>query len=418
MYSVIVREKKIVAIVGALNAAAGIVFLILSVGGGVEKRNISQILFCGFIFGGMLSFGFLMLASYFLRRLCLGYNTCYYQTMFGRKTEFSLRDIKKVEQKIKLGEMTLILWGSDGKRLARVEMNMKNAEKILPFLKKYQLPAIEKDPVWKNKDIRENMKKYEDYKSSRYYPERQRNHRKTAEEEWKDNPAVYQLAGKVRHIRLQAGILNVLGIVMAVFIWRESYEKASIWFILYPLIIFGFYAAFPRVLIWDINTRNMEKEKRDYVQMPVVGLGAALYCGILRLTGINVEDTGKMAAFGIALFIAIVAFLLLLFKRKRILELSIPICLLCIYCYISSYYWNCAFAPGEPEHIRAEVAEKRISGGRNFRDHYYLKLQTGDGGEVESEVVYSLYENTRKGDTLLICRHVSIFGIYYYYVHL
>lgn len=418
MYGVIVRENKIVAIVGILNAAAGVIFLILSVGSGAKKRNISQSFFCSLIFGGMLVLGLLMLASYFLRRLCLGYTDCYYQTMFGRKTGFALRDIKKVEQKTKLGEMMLILWGSNGKRLAQVEMNMKNAEKILPFLKEYQLPAIERDPVWKNKENWENMKKmYGDYKRSTYYPERQRNYRKVMEKEWGNNPAVYQSVGRISHTRLQARILNVLGI-MAVFIWGESFEKASIWFMLYPLLIFGFYIAFPRVLIWDINTRNTEKEKRDYVQMPVIGLGVTLYCGILKLAGINVEDTWKMAAFGIALSVVLVAFLLLLFKRKRILELGIPICFLCIYCFISSYYWNCALAFGEPEHIQAEVVEKRTSDGGNSSDHYYFKLRTGDGKENEAEVIHSLYESTRKGESVLICRHESIFGIHYYYVHI
>lgn len=419
MYDVIVREKKILAIVGTLDAIAGIIFLMLSVGNGLQKQEVSLVFFCGFIFAAMLALGLGMLLSYFLRRLCLGYTNCYYRTMFGRKKEFRLRDIKKVEQKIRFGEITIILWGSDGKQLAQVEMNMENAEKILPFLKEYQLPAIESDPVWQNKKAWENMKeRYEKYKDSRYYPERQRNHRKAAEEEWKENPAFYQRPGQVRHIRIQARILDLLGVVVAVVLWNSARQTAAIWFVGYPLVIFAFYFAFPRVLIWDRNTGNTEKEKEEYVQMPFLGPGFTLGCGILRMTGINIDDTWKAVVFGAALLTALMGLLLLLFKKKRIVELGIPICILCLYCYTGVYYWNCAFSVGEAEHIRAEVVEKRDSGEGSSSHYYYLMLRTGDREDKKAEVVYSLYKRTGKGDTMFICRHVSVFGIHYYHVHL
>lgn len=418
MYGVIVREKKILLIVGILDAAAGGIFLILSVSDSLRKRDFVQMFFCCIVFGMMFLLGVWMLMSYLLRRLCLGYGECYYQTMFGRRTGFLLHDIKKVERRVRFGEMTIILWGENGKRLARVETNMEDAGKILPFLKEYRLPAVEEDVAWREKETWEKMQEtYEVYKKSRYYPERQRNYRKVLEEEWKEAPALYQLPGEISQIRLRARILDVVGVVMAVFFWRMSGEAAAGGFVVYPLIIFGFYFEYPRVLVWDVNTRNKERKKKEYVEMPAVGLAFILLCGMLKITGINIEETWKAVVFGTALLAISIGLLLLFYKKRRIAELGIPIFILCFYCYIGVFYWNCLFCVGETEHIQAEVVEKQESGGGSSVHSYHLILRTRDGEDRKAEVVYGMYDRTNSKDTVIICRRTSRFGIHYYYVH-
>lgn len=420
MYNLIVRERNILAVVGFLDMAAGVIFLFLSVSNGLQKEDFFQIFFCIAVFGMMLILGIWMLMSYFLRRLCLGYRGCCYRTMFGRKREFFLRDIKKVERRLRFGEMTIFLWGENGKKLARIEMNMKNADQVLLFLKDYQLPAIEEDPAWKKRESWERLQEqYKKYKAGRYYPERQRNYRRVAEEEWKESPAIYQMPGEIKQMRLRARIIDIVGVIFAVSFWKMPREKAAIGFVVWPLFIFIFYLLYPRVLIWDINTRNMERKKEEYVQMPFLGLMATLGCGLLRTASINIEETWKAIVFEAALLSIFIGLLLIFYKKKRVIELGIPIFVLCMYCFISMYYWNCAFRVGEPEHIPAQVVEKRDSGeGGSSRHSYYFTLRDKDGEEKEAEVVYRLYERTEVGDSVLICRQMSAFGIHYYYVHL
>lgn len=84
----------------------------------------------------------LVAASYFLRRLELSYSNCFYRTMFGRKRSFLLQDIAMVKTKgSPQGGSDLYLIGNDNEVIAKIEMNMVGAEKVIPFFETYNFSA-------------------------------------------------------------------------------------------------------------------------------------------------------------------------------------------------------------------------------------------------------------------------------------
>lgn len=417
MYHVVVRERKILAVIGFVLCIMSTVFLVFGVRDGIYRQNTAELFIYCLLFGALIALGLVMIVAYFLRRLCLGYNGCYYRTMFGRKKEFYLRDIAKVESKIFLGDLLIIFYDSNGKKLAQVENNMKNAEEVFPFLEEYQLPALHRDALGKSEELwRQVKEKYEKHIGNRYYPERQREKRRKIEEEWKNNPAFYENKRWIRRIRICKRLLNIIGVVVFLIAVCSSGRAEALCCMLYPLAVWMFYLVFHRVVVWDTKTIPSEREKEDYVTVPYLPAILLFLYGIFKTGDINIEETWKIIIFCIVFGAVMFLSLRCIRTSKGYTELAIPVFILLMYCYLSIYYWNCALRIGEPEHINAVIAEKRISEGSKS-DSYYFMLRTKDGDKREASVSGSLYHEAETGDTVRICRQVSVFGIHYYYVH-
>lgn len=418
MYSLIVRERKILAVFGTLCSLICAGFLIFIVRDGVNKHDTAQILIGGFVFGAMMLLGLAMLMSCALRRLCLGYNGCYYRTMFGRKREFKLQEIAGIECKIVLGDLLIIFYDADGRRLARVENNMINADKIFPFLDDYRLPALKRGISGKHAGSWLQMqKKYDKQLKSRYYPDRQREKRKRIEEEWSGNPAFYENPEWIRRIRRYARILNVVGVIAFLAAVWGSARTEALCYVLYPLAIWVFYLIFHRVLYWDIKTINPRKLKEQYVGMPYLPMIFLLMYAIIRLDSMNIEEMWKMAVLGAVLALGMIFSMRLIRAGGGYAELAIPVFIIFMYCFTGMHYWNGALAVGEPEYIRTEIVEERKSEGTKS-DSYYFTLRTEEGEERELSVSGNMYMEAGTGDCVWMCRRVSVFGIHYYYVEL
>lgn len=254
MYGLVVRERKVLAVIGTLCSLIFAGFLIFIVRDGLNRHDMVQIVIGGSVVSIMLLPGLVMLMSYALRRLCLGYNGCYYRTMFGRKREFKLMEIERIECKMVLGDLIIIFYDADGRKLARVEDNMANAEKIFPFLDDYRLPALKNGISGMHAESwRQMQRKCDEQRTSRYYPVRQQEKRKWIEEEWSRNPAFYENPEWIMRIRRLAGILNVIGVIaFSAAVWG-SVRTEALCYVLYPLVIWAFYLTFHRVLYWDVR---------------------------------------------------------------------------------------------------------------------------------------------------------------------
>ncbi|MCI5623301.1 hypothetical protein, partial [Anaerostipes sp.] len=147
---IIVRERK------SILFFLGIIFLIYIVfnlalaglavwqGESVKKWMIMEIFLCGWAI--LLLLGLAL--DYVLRRLELSRYGCVYRTMFGRKREFMPGDVAqiKIKHSTQEGDGALYLTGHDGKLLAKIEMNMENAEQVLPFFEEYHAAVFWSSP--------------------------------------------------------------------------------------------------------------------------------------------------------------------------------------------------------------------------------------------------------------------------------
>ena len=143
---IIVRERKsillslsnIFTIYIVFNLAiAGLAFW---QGESLKKWLVIVIFLCGWTVPLLLA----LASDYVLRRLELSRYGCCYRNMFGRRRAFMPCDVAQIKVKHSTQEDggALYLIGQEGKRLAKIEMNMVNAEQILPFFETYQVPVF------------------------------------------------------------------------------------------------------------------------------------------------------------------------------------------------------------------------------------------------------------------------------------
>lgn len=130
-----VREKKTVLVLG-------IIFTLMFGGMGVFSGMVS--LAEGNLSGaiGMMSIwvifallGVYMICTYFLHKLqVFSGNRIVYSSYLGHKKEFAFRDIAKISCRDRKNVISLILLDKEGKKLARVESNMANYDKLCEWL--------------------------------------------------------------------------------------------------------------------------------------------------------------------------------------------------------------------------------------------------------------------------------------------
>ena len=129
-----VRERKSVLVCGIICTLlwGATAILVLRVSGADE---IWAILYVLLVFGLFAVLGIYLMLAYFNHRLKVfsGGEAVYFSSL-GKKTKFTYRDIAKVEQKYVKNAMSLTLKDVDGKRLAKVESNMLDYDKLCQWL--------------------------------------------------------------------------------------------------------------------------------------------------------------------------------------------------------------------------------------------------------------------------------------------
>lgn len=129
-----VRERKSVLTGGIICTLlwGATAILVLRVSGADE---IWAILYVLLVFGLFAVLGIYLMLAYFNHRLkVFSGGEAVYSSSLGKKTKFTYRDIAKVEQKYVKNAMSLTLKDVDGKRLAKVESNMLDYDKLCQWL--------------------------------------------------------------------------------------------------------------------------------------------------------------------------------------------------------------------------------------------------------------------------------------------
>lgn len=99
------------------------------------ERSLVALAFVETFFGLIFLAGVYMLWEYLIHRLTVNADgTLAYRGYFGRTSSFSLYEIARAEVKMLLGTPTLYLFDMRGKRLARIENNMRNYTELKKWL--------------------------------------------------------------------------------------------------------------------------------------------------------------------------------------------------------------------------------------------------------------------------------------------
>lgn len=128
-----VREKKFVLASGVI---CTIIFgFLAAVMVAASEGDALMIVYGASVFGGLTVLGIYLLLAYFNHRLkVFSGGELVYSNSLGKKTTFIYRDIVKLEQKYVKTTMSMILKDTEGKRLAKVESNMKGYDQFCQWL--------------------------------------------------------------------------------------------------------------------------------------------------------------------------------------------------------------------------------------------------------------------------------------------
>lgn len=246
MYSVIVREKKWVGILGVVCTLFFGVITVLGAGQTLQEGNTAGLVFIAVGGGALTLLGVVLLLECCLRELALGYQNCYYRTMFGRKKIFALKDIAKIETYREY----ILLMDASGKKIVRFENNMEHAAEAVAFIQNYGngMEGLG-DPVIsvQERELTPGQKKEQERKQARF--DKIQEKRKAARIRWSRHPLFYESPQWIRILRAAAWILNLGGFIIPFYSLRLPFTASVRLCTLYPMAVWLFWLAFHRVFV-------------------------------------------------------------------------------------------------------------------------------------------------------------------------
>lgn len=406
MYSVIVREKKWVSILGVVCTIFFAALAFFGIRQGIQKNDTAEIILCGVVGGAFAILGICVILDGLLRELALGYQDCYYRTMFGRTKRFALRDIAKVEIKNEY----IYLLDASGKKIVRFESNMDQAAEALEFIRnrnfdEYGQPRVSvhcKELKPKQKEKLEKQRK-----EARKIQEKW----EAAESAWARKRLFYEDPQWIEMLRVVAWILNLGGFAAFFLVLKLPFTMSVTVCAVYPLVVWLFWLCFHRVMVWK-KYDFLSSEEKKYIIVPFYG---SFLLFVASYNWIEFFYTGKVLLFSLLLFgVLLVLMLVVTHTPKGWLELALPVIFLVFYSFVNIYHWPVVLHTGQTRHVEVQVVGKDVETHFRGGDDYYFDIQFPNKEVWTVEVFGVVYGRTEEGDTVDLCVNSSLLGEYYY----
>lgn len=367
-------------------------------------------------FDFVLQFG--MLTKYFFWRLKIGPQECYVRNRFGRKKYFTLEDIQRVELKNRYFLMHpvqyLYLLDQYGKKLAKVNLfTMPSGNDIFPYLVEYD-HSIVKDEEG-NEYITGNIPVVETVNKS---SKKEIKRREMLESGYRTEEALYQTQEWIAHIRKTGEILSGLMLVIIIACILLPMKVEAWIYAIYPLILFGYFIKYRRVLVWRYPKETDSEFERTHVKMPDVTIGFLLSFFLTDVPKMNFTHFGMCLKFWMYLTggLIILFVIFIVRKRGRTKIIGTILCLI-LYGYLGVYCWNSMFATEVTGHETAIVEEKNYE-QFVYIPQYQINVKMADGEKRDIAISGKMYSEIEQGDKVTLRYEKSLFGLEYYYVEL
>lgn len=193
-----------------------------------------------------------------------------------------------------------------------------------------------------------------------------------------------------------------------------------------PLLIYGYWFAFPQVLLWGEKPRYATAEwKKKHASVPFVLLFLELFLAMVFTAATSVlavADPGRMFCLCALIGAALLGVCVLRIPRRlrnagAVLSL---VCCVLLLCWPLGYALNLACA-GPTRHYEAQVVQQRVTfdedDGEDSEPDYLLTVLLQDGRAQEVDVPASIYTLAQAGQPLRVCERSGIFGIRLIDVH-
>ena len=193
-----------------------------------------------------------------------------------------------------------------------------------------------------------------------------------------------------------------------------------------PLLIYGYWFAFPQVLLWGEKPRYATAEwKKKHASVPFVLLFLELFLAMVFTAATSVlavADPWRMFCLCALIGAALLSVCVLRIPRRlrnagAVFSL---VCCVLLLCWPLGYALNLACA-GPTRHYEAQVVQQRVTfdedDGEDSEPDYLLTVLLQDGRAQEVDVPASIYTLAQAGQPLRVCERSGIFGIRLIDVH-
>lgn len=357
-----------------------------------------------------------MLTKYFFWRLKLSPQECYVRNRFGMKKYFKLEDVKQIALKNRyffmLPVQYLYLLDQYGKQLVVVNLfTMLDGKDILSYMVQYDHTILEDEEG--NEYISGNIPVVETVnRSSRKEMQR----REMLELGYRTDEALYYTKEWISHIRKTGEILSGLMLVIILACIFLPMKVEAWIYAIYPLILFGYFIKYRRVIVWRYPKETDSEFERTHVKMPDVTFGFLLSFFLTDLPKMNFTHLGMCIKFWMCLTGGLIVLLMLFIIRKkgRTKIIGTIFCLM-LYGYLGVYCWNSVFTT---EVVRHEVAVVEDKSYEQFVyvPQYRINVKMADGEEKDIAISGKMYGEVNQGDEVVLRYEKSLFGLEYYYV--
>lgn len=405
---VMVRERKLVSVLGFILWALSLVLMLATVvTAGTPPFDPPLVLVMSLIgLPFMLLSVWMLLAGRNRRLLVFRDNSILYLSSWGRKRTFAPGQVASVRL---TANRSIHLLDKDGKKLASIETNMQGIPQFAQWLENTDLtaamtPAMEKQ-----------ARQEEEQEGPTLWREEYRTHWHT-------------------HIKgIRWGLWAVIGIFLAgtlapiplLFLGRVKFQTIMAVAALAPLPLLVYCLVFAPVLHFGDKPQNATSEwKAMNIQVPLIPilLICLLYMEQVRHVwdGFLLQEADD--TYGWLLWVltmtAVPTVLLILRSPKRLrMNAGLFMGLSCLCIAIGLHYYANAALVGTARHYPAVVVDSHADDPEVDDDDYQLTIVMDNGKEAELVVLEEVYEMAMEGQPLEVCHRESPFGVIFLDIH-
>lgn len=383
MKRIVIKENKILLIVGIIDALFFGFCLIFSIIDAISSHDLVQIVLCGVIFGSFTFLGIGLILDALLRCIVITQKECYSRSFYGVKKYFNYTDISYCLMNIKNNYIQYCLYCSNHQKLASFEDNMIGSKDLISHFMKHNIPI---------------QKKYSHTFQTEKTKTSMRSHGNSLNQQ--------QMKKRLRILK----IICVVLMLVSLFYFNHSI-KLMIYLII-PLIWYGLYIYFYPTMFFDTSSES------SYLGFPYIIVGIDIIV-LLKLSYMaNIQNMScffwMIAIMTIVLF---VPFLIVYHHSKKLTRLLGVVMALMVYSFVSCYSWNWLFCK-DIIHEQVQVVDFKEIHTTKGGSSYYLYIDTSQQKHVKLECSKNIYENAKQTHHVVLCQRKSIFDISYWNVHL
>ena len=404
---VIVRERKIIAVLGSIQWCLSLVMMLTAViVAGIQPFD-AALTFVSTLIGlpFMLLGVWMLLAGRNRTLFVFQDNSMWYISSWGRKREFAPEQVSSVRL---TANRSIHLRNKDRKKLTSIETNMRGIPRFAEWLESTNLAAT------LTPNMEKQTKQADQEESTVQWREEYRTR-------WHDHIKGIRVGMWIVIVFFAAGVLAPIPLYLLGVKFTTVMKIGA----LAPIPFLVFCLVFTPVLLFDDRPKNATPEwNAMHIKMPVI---LVMLIGLLYISQIHYlwggwilqEVDGNWGWLVRVLTIATVLTVLLILRTPKRMRLNAGffMAIIGLFAAVGLHYYVNAALIGPALHYPAVIVDSHANDPDVDGDNYELTIAMNNGKETELVVTEKIYEMAMNGKPLEICHRESPFGVILLNIH-